>query len=123
MNNATITVVCYKSETLANGENPLMIRLCKDKKLKYISLGISVHPQFGDFTKNIPKRNCPNKELIQRIINEHINNYTEKLLTLKASNKDFTVSSLIENRKPSVVKKYTVFELFDIHINQLYTGR
>jgi len=27
---ATVKVVCYKSKTLTNGENPLMLRVCKD---------------------------------------------------------------------------------------------
>lgn len=30
--NATVNVLCYKSKTLANGENPLMISVCKDGK-------------------------------------------------------------------------------------------
>ena len=119
MNNTTINVVCYKSKKLANGENPLMIRLCKDKKLKYISLGISIHPQHWSFSKNAPKNSCPNKELIQKIINEQINKYSEQLLSFKAENKDFTVNSLIEKPNPVSVKKYTVLELLDMHMNQL----
>ena len=40
--NATINILCFKSKTLANGEHPLMICICKDSKRKYISLGVSV---------------------------------------------------------------------------------
>lgn len=29
----TISVVCYKSKILKNNESPLMIRVCKDRKL------------------------------------------------------------------------------------------
>ena len=36
--NIGITVVCYKSKTLKNGESPLMLRICKDGKKKYQSL-------------------------------------------------------------------------------------
>ena len=43
---ATISVVCYKSKTLSNGEHPLMLRISKDGKKKYQSLGISVNPKF-----------------------------------------------------------------------------
>jgi len=118
--NTTINVICYKQKTLANGENPLMIRLCKDGKRKYKSLGISVLPQYWDFEKNTPKRNCPNKELIQRIINENINKYSEQLLILKASDKDFTVNSLIEKVNPVSIRKYTVLELFDIENKFFY---
>lgn len=39
----TVNVLCYKSKTLSNGEHPLVIRICKDGKKKYVSLGISVN--------------------------------------------------------------------------------
>ena len=64
MNNATINVICYKWKTLANGENPLMLRVCKDGKAKYQSLGISVNSKHWNFKKNEPKPKCPNFEQI-----------------------------------------------------------
>ena len=66
--NATVNVVCYKWKTLSNGEHPLMLRICKDGKRKYQSLGISVNPKYWDFKKNVPKSKCPNLEYIQKII-------------------------------------------------------
>ena len=68
--NATVNVLCYKSKVLANGENPLMLCITKDRKRKYKSLGISVNPKFWDFEKERPKSNCPNRELILKIILE-----------------------------------------------------
>ena len=41
---AIVNIICYKSKVFANGESPLMIRICKDGKKKFQSLGISVHP-------------------------------------------------------------------------------
>ena len=38
----TIKVLCYKSKTLSDGKHPLMLCVCKDKKRKYQSLGISI---------------------------------------------------------------------------------
>ena len=75
-----VNILCYKSKTLANGENPLMIRVCKDGKKKYQSLGISVNPQFWDFTKERPKANCPNRELILKIILEKESEYQKQIL-------------------------------------------
>ena len=49
--NATISVVCYKSKTLSNGEHPLMLRICKDGKKKYQSLGLSIKATLWDFIK------------------------------------------------------------------------
>ena len=61
---ASISVICYKYKTLSNGESPLMLRIHKDGKRKLVSIGLSIHPQLWDFTKNEPKPKCPNKDLI-----------------------------------------------------------
>ena len=62
--NASVSIVCYKSKTLSNGESPLMLQVSKSGKRKYQSLGISIKPHYWDFTRNKPKPNCPNKEYI-----------------------------------------------------------
>ncbi len=92
-----VNVLCYKSKTLSNGEHPLVIRICKDGKKKYQSLGISVKPEHWDFEKNKPKRNCPNKEEIQQIILERTKEYQEQVLEYKISNKEFTATSLVDS--------------------------
>ena len=47
----TVKVLCYKSKTLSSGKHPLMVRVCKDGKKKYQSIGISIHPSHWDFKK------------------------------------------------------------------------
>ena len=66
----TIEVFCYKWKQLKNGEHPLMMRVTKDGKRKYVSLGISMNPDHWDFMKGKPKPNCPNKDLILNIIDK-----------------------------------------------------
>lgn len=114
----TVNVVCYKSKTLSNGEHPLMIRLCQGRKLKYISLGISINAQYWDFTKNQPKRNCPNKNQILKLISDKKDIYLEQVLEFKVADKQFIVNTLAERvDKPQKAK--TVRELFDVQINRL----
>lgn len=96
--NASISVVCYKSKTLSNGEHPLMLRVTKDRKLKYLSLGISVHFDNWDFTRNEPKPKCPNRELIQKVILDKKTEYYTQVLELNAEQKDYTASSLVESK-------------------------
>ena len=95
--NATISIVCFKSKTLANGEHPLMVRISKNKKKKYKSLGISVLPQHWDFEKNKPKPNCPNKELILKIILEQEIEFQKQILELKSDKKDYTATTLLDS--------------------------
>jgi len=57
-----------------------MLRVTKDRKRKYVSLGISVKPEHWDFSKNQPKADCPNREFIELLIAEslHFDNYRVK---------------------------------------------
>ncbi|WP_455632332.1 phage integrase SAM-like domain-containing protein [Parabacteroides sp.] len=109
--NATVNVVCYKWKTLSNGEYPLMIRVCKDGKKKYQSLGISVDPAHWDFKKNKPKVNCPNKEHINKIITDKVNELSEQIVQLKSERKGFTANSLMSKTSKKVQPK-TVGDIF-----------
>ena len=44
----TVNVVYYKSKSLWDGSHPLMVRVCKDGKKKYQSIGISILPSHWD---------------------------------------------------------------------------
>ena len=77
---ATISVICFKSKTLANGEHPLMLRITKDRKRTMKSLGVSVHPSNWDFDRNEPKPKCPDRKYIQQIILKVKSEYQTKLL-------------------------------------------
>lgn len=90
MATGVISILCYKSKTLANGAHPLMIRLCKDGKKKYVGLGVSVLPQFWDFEKNKPKRNCPNKIMIDKLIASKMAAYNALVVDMMAERKEYT---------------------------------
>ena len=116
--NASVSVVCYKSKVLSNGESPLMLRVIKDRKPKYVSLGISILPKYWDFEKNRPTSKCPNKEYIERLIAEKVKVYTDKVIEFKSQEKEFTATSLMEKvNKP--VKRKTVQEVFNLYIQEL----
>lgn len=111
--NATVEVVCYKSKVLANGESPLMLRVTKDRKRKYSSIGISVNPVYWDFEKNKPRRNCPDKTRIEQIIAEQIRKYREQILDYQAEDKEFTPASL-HDRVNNHAKNRTVGDLIPL---------
>lgn len=116
--NATVNVICYKSKVLKNNESPLMVRVCKDRKRKYISLGISVNPAYWDFNRNAPKPQCPNKEYIDSLIAQKVQEYSAQIIELKSMNRDFTATSLVEKvSKPNKIK--TVGEVFVEQMNLL----
>ena len=115
--NATINVVCYKWKTLANGEYPLMLRICKDGKKKYQSLGISVLPRYWDFTRNKPKPNCPNKEYIQKIILDKQTELQQRMLEFNSEQKEYTTTTLLNDENKRFELK-TVCQFYQEQIEQ-----
>lgn len=114
----TVNVICYKSKVLKNNESPLMLRVCKDRKMKYQSLGISLNPAFWDFKTNKPAKNCPNRDYLEKLIAEKTKAYTDKILELKAMEKEFTATTLVE-KVNTPVKLKTVGDVFLEYIERL----
>lgn len=113
-----ITVVCYKSKTLSNGEHPLMVRVAKDGKRSMKSLGVSVNPIYWDFTKNCPKKNCPNRTELMKLISQTLSMYQGRAIEAKSNGEDVSVSSIIEDREQSLSRVY-VDDFLTSHILML----
>jgi site-specific recombinase XerD len=116
--NTYIESVLYTSKTLSNGEHPLMLRLTKNRKRKYISLHLSLLPIFWDFSKNKPKRNCPNREQIVQLIEKKTKELQEQVIDFKTSDKDYTLHTLVNKASTSVMRQ-TVGNYLDSYIDRL----
>lgn len=104
---------------LSNNESPLMLRVTKDRKPKYVSLGISVNPTHWDFSKNQPKTECPNREYIEMLIADKIKEYSAKIIELKATNQEFTSTSLVEKVSVKRTNRKTVADVFQEYMTSL----
>ena len=96
-----------------------MLRVAKDRKLKYVSLGISLDSAHWDFSKNEPKADCSNREYIEMLIAEKIKEYSAKIIELKATNQEFTSTSLVEKVSMKHNNHKTVEDGFNGHITSL----
>ena len=115
----TVKAVCYKSKVLSNNESPLMLRVTKDRKRKYVSLGISLNPAHWDFSKNVPKADCPNREYIEMLIADKIKEYSAKIIELKATHQEFTSTSLVEKVNVKRTNRKTVEVVFQEYMTSL----
>ena len=114
----TVDVICYKYKPLKSGELPLKIRICKDRKTRYINLGVSTKAEYWDFEKNQPKSICPDREMLEKLIANKISEVKSKIVELKSEDKEFSATTLVEKvSNPS--KTITVGELFKQHIHCL----
>lgn len=109
---ASIKTLLYTSKVLKNGEHPIMIRLIKDRKTKYISVGHSCHPDLWDFKKELPKKKHPNYRELE--INIDLKRAEAKSLLLGFENeqKDFSLDEF-KRKYTAHTKKTSFFEYLD----------
>ena len=115
---ASVEVICYKVRPMKNGEYPLMLRITKSRKRKYVSIGMSIDEKFWDFDKNKPKRNCPNKEAIEKLITSKVSEYNDLIVTMTTERKEYTpqsLSQIIDNK----VQCKTVREMYNLLIAEM----
>lgn len=117
-NMTTVEVVCYKYKPLRNGELPIKIRVTKDRKVRYVSLGVSTKPEHWDFKKNQPKADCPNREHIEKLIANRISEIKAEIVELKAEDKEFTATTLVQSISKGS-RTSTVADIFLEHIEFL----
>ena len=78
-----------------------------------------MNPENWDFSKNQPKAECPNREYIELLIADKLKEYSAKIVELKATNQEFTSTTLVEKVCVNRVNRKTVGDLFKAHINSL----
>ena len=113
-----VSVICFKSKVLANGEHPIVLRITENKKRVTKSLGISVKAQHWDFSREEPKPKCPNRDLIISIILKVKSEYQSKILEKIAHDEEFTATSLISEEKEEIKAK-TVEDFYTSLIEEL----
>ena len=116
--NAKISVTCYRSKILSNGEAPLMVKITKNGKRSLKSLGISLNPKYWDFERDKPKSNCPNRMYIVSIITNALQKYQAIQLDMEAKNEDYTASEILADTA-SKTELITVENFLTSHIQQL----
>ena len=83
--------------------------------------GLSLHEKFWDFEKSKPKRNCPNKEQIERLIAAKTAEYNDLIVEMTSQQREYTVETLVSHFH-NQVRCATVVELYDKLIDDMKRG-
>lgn len=113
---ATITALLYTSKTLANGEHPVMIRVCYNSKRKYKSTGLSCPAKLWNAAKQEVRGRHPLSVNMNAVIDAELIRLKNKVLDFERQDMAYSAQSLIEAsaRKPPVPK--TLDDLFEERI-------
>jgi len=115
---ATIKTLLYTSKVLKNGEHPIMIRLIKDRRIKYISVGHTCHPDLWDFKKELPKRKHPHYHELEVNIGLKLKEAKSLLFDLENEQKNFSLDEFKQKYKAQS-QHISVFEYLDTLANDL----
>ena len=113
----SVEAICLNYRPKKDNTFPIMLRLTKSGKRKYVSLGISVKEKDWDFKKNQPKKSCPDREAIVKLISDKVSAYNSLIMELTAKQQEFTMSSLVQMVENKVAVK-TVSEMYDYLIDE-----
>ncbi len=114
----SVEAICFNYRPKKDNTYPIMLRLTKSGKRKYVSLGVSVKEEHWDFKKNTPKRNCPDRDFILSIIEKRVAEYRARINEYRLENKDYTLETLVQ-RTENPVRSMSVGSYLDLFISQL----
>ena len=109
----TITPILYTSKTLANGEHPIMLRVCYNGKRTYKSIGISCKPSEWNKDKNKVKGSRASS--LNTIITRELTKANDYVLSLEGKD-DYTASTIIKHLSKSAPTQITLYSLFEERI-------
>jgi site-specific recombinase XerD len=81
-----------------------MLRIIKDRKPKYISIGFSCPKEHWDPAENRPSRKHPNRAELNILINEKINKVNKVLLNYETNEEAFTLEEVEKHLRKSTSK-------------------
>ena len=114
---ASVNIILFKSKLLKDGTHPIVLRITKNRKRKYISLGYNCTPEqwnedAGQFNTKFPSYKKRN-----RILTKELFKAEDILDEFLDDEKDFTLEDF--RIKYIGVKPVDVFEYFDELIDRL----
>lgn len=97
---STVSIVLYVSKTLKNGEHPIMLRVIKDRKPKYKSLGYSSRSEHWNFSKNLPNKKHPLYSDLSIFLQSKIIELESEKITLEKNKESYTSDVILNFAQP-----------------------
>ena len=111
--NTSIKVVLYTSKVLSSGEHPIMLRVTKDRKSKYISTGFNCSKELWDTKNNLPKKKHPLYIEAKILIAKKTIEAEKLVMDLESESKNLSAHEIQGSLKKSKVNNPYVFQYFD----------
>ena len=106
---ASIKVLLKKNKESANNLIPLYLRIIKDRKVKYVSIGHNVNPKYWNELENKVKKSHPNAQYLNNFIAHKIAEAERIILELEIKSQPI---SSVRIKESLLGKSYTDFFVY-----------
>lgn len=120
--NTSVKVVLYKSKKLSNGEHPVMLRIIKDRKIKYISIGIKCTPQLWDDKLNLPKKKHQHYDRVKLLIGKKKLEAEKMIYDSENESKNLSAYEIKGKLKRQRVNNPYLYQYFDKVIDRFISS-
>ena len=121
---ATVRVFLFVGKQYKDGQHPVMLRITKDRKNKYISLGLRCKENEWDKGRELFKKNHENYRRRNLIIANHKKRAHSIIDGFYSESKDFTLRQFEREFKGEKIKRQvTVHELLQERIEDLKSAK
>jgi site-specific recombinase XerD len=117
--NTSVKVILYTSKTLSSGEHPVMLRVIKDRKPKYISVGISSTKELWDEKEGELKKKHPLYKEAKILIQKKRLEASKLVIELESEEKNLSSEEIKKTLKKSKKGLLSLFTYFDLIIERL----
>lgn len=117
---SSVKVILFKGKTLSNGEHPILIRVTKDRKSSYTSIGASSTLKNWDLKSGLPKKSHPLHNELIVLIDKKRSEASSLLLGMKTEGIDLSAHEIKDKIKAAPIKaKQTVGSYFAEFIQRM----
>ena len=109
----TITPILYTSKTLANGEHPIMLRICYNGKRSYKSMGVSC--KISEWSKDKNKVKGSRANNLNIIIANEVAKANNYILSIEGK-EDYSANSIVKHLTKQAPTQITLYLLFEERI-------
>jgi len=111
--NTSVKVILYTSKTLSTGEHPVMLRIIKDRKPKYLSTGISCMAADWNEKLNLPKKTHTNFQALKVLIAKKKLEAEKLIYDLENESKDLSAYEIRKKHKKEKASNPFLYKYFD----------
>ena len=116
----TIKVVIFKHKSSKNAEYPLMLRFTKNRKSKFLSIGLHSKLELWNEKEGLPKKKHPLFNEITTTINSLISKINKESMNLLNQEKEVNLDALIAVINPNKIDKVEDVQIIISKPKQLF---